>query len=132
MITETFFQGIEPSKLIYPNESGIMGRFIECGSSGDKIGDVLVIKITPKFLMEVFDTKKKYEVFSATSKYTIITNGELTIEELYEVFKEAMIKMILELNKIETANSLPETTGLEPISFSALRGHLQTWVDQFS
>jgi hypothetical protein len=131
MIIETFHQGTEYSNLVYPNESGIMGKQIDCGSSGDKFGDALVIKITSKFVMEVFDTKKKYEVFSSASKYTLLTDGNLTKEELYKVFKDEMINMKTELNKIEVINSLPETTGLEPVPLAKMQGHLQTWVDLF-
>lgn len=131
MITEKYFQGTECSKLNYPPIRGFVDKGMGCSSTGEKVGEVLVLNIPITYQLRDLKTKADYSVFTATSKYTIITDGHLTVEQLYPVYKEAMDKMLGELNQREKLNGLPATRELKPLPLEALRKHLQFWTDQF-
>ncbi|HET6996112.1 MAG TPA: hypothetical protein VFI06_14065, partial [Chitinophagaceae bacterium] len=126
-----YFQGTKFSDLQFPANSGLKEKILECGSTGNAIPPVLMIEVVASYKLEDFETKENHTCFYATTKYSLITNNSVTVEDLYPFYKESMEIMTKGLNELEKKNSLPQTEDLHPLSIEKLRPHLQKIVDAY-
>lgn len=118
---------------VYPKNIGVqlMKKYFVCKTSGIKKANELEIKISPIYIIEIFDTKQKFEIFEGSITYTLLTDGKLSKEQLYEVFKNAMEMLLTTLNQIEKHNSLPETKDVLILSLESLLPQVKRYTDTF-
>jgi hypothetical protein len=134
MIIETILKEYVFSKVpVYPKniKAQLAGKYFVCKTSGIKKVNELEIKINPIYIIEIFETKQKFEIFEGSITYSLLTDGKLSGEQLYEVFKNAMTMLITMLNNIEKHNSVPETKDVPILSLESLLPQVKRYTDAF-
>ena len=124
MIIRTDYLGTVFSSLAYPPHSAAMERTITCGSEGNKNGKVIDMELTAACLCLPADKQDSLVVLSGVSTYSVLTDGGISVQELYNIYKHAMQLLIDKLKEEEKANGLTVTEGLEPLTLEALSEEL--------
>jgi hypothetical protein len=124
MIIRTDYLGTEFSPLAYPPHSAAMNKTITCGSEGNKKGKTIDMKLTAACMCLPKDQKDPQVVLGGVSSYSVLTNGGISVQELYNIYKHAMQLVIDKLRDEEKKNGLAITEGLEPLTLEMLSEEL--------
>jgi len=75
--------------------------------------------------MKDFYSHSEHEILKSQTTYEIITNGTISINELYEIYHHAMSALINHLNQSISGDSYTLTAGVHPKSIKELTGQMQ-------
>lgn len=133
MLTSQFsYNGTFCSALNLPVHDGLIEKGFDLEGELTRTGNNADVKITVTLMFtDLYNPSKTWEVFKAQSLYYIETDGEIAVEDGYELLKNSMINAIVSLNDAEKKNKTPISIDYHPIPFDNALPFLQVLVDNF-
>lgn len=131
MIIRTSQTNVFFSDLMYPGENERMDPSVQIQSEGNKQAKIINMKLTATCQCRVTGTDRSREVLEVVSNYSILTDGSISVNELYRIYEQTMLLLIDRLRGEEEARGLA-LTNLQPLTIGELSEELVALSQLFS
>jgi hypothetical protein len=115
VILQNKYQGTFYSDVTLPNFKGTLSQDIDIQFASERENPLLRLIISPTYILKEIGGDFKHDVLKSQSIFDLITDGTLTINELYNITREAINHLRLHLVNKNMPNNLKEI-GDPPLS----------------